>query len=109
MKSEFRSTLKNIMKDAWTFVKRNGFTLSEALKAAWRNFKLKAAMKQGIVKFYFIKVDGTVREAYGTLKESLIAPTAGSGRRPSDTVQVYFDTEKQQYRCFKRANLLRIA
>ena len=25
------------------------------------------------------------------------------------TVQTYFDTEKQEYRCFKKANLIRIA
>lgn len=38
---------------AWTFVKRNGFTMSEALKVAWANMKLKASMKERIVKFYF--------------------------------------------------------
>lgn len=41
---------------AWQFVKRNGFTMSEALKLAWANIKLKAAMKQRIVKFYFRKL-----------------------------------------------------
>ncbi len=94
---------------AWTFVKRNGFTMSEALKVAWANMKLKAAMKQRIVKFYFTKVDGSVREAYGTLKENLIPATSGDNRKKNDTVQVYFDTERQEYRCYKKANLLNIA
>lgn len=55
---------------------------------------------------YFRKVDGTIREAYGTLAERLTPATAGtSTRRPNDTVQTYFDTEKQEWRCFKKANL----
>lgn len=104
-----RNVLHEIMSLAWTFVKRNGFSMSEALKCAWANMKLKSAMKQKIVKFYFKKVDGSVREAYGTLKENLIPATSGESRKKNDTVQVYFDTERQEYRCFKKANLLNIA
>lgn len=101
--------MRTVMNLAWQFVKRNGFGLSEALKKAWANIKLKAALQKGIVKFYFTKVDGSLREAYGTLKESLLPETKGTGRKPSDTVQVYYDTEKQEFRCFKKANLMSIA
>lgn len=101
-----RNVLHDIMSLAWQFVKRNGFTMSEALNVAWANMKLKAAMKQRIVKFYFQKVDGSIREAYGTLKENLIPATSGDNRKRNDTVQVYFDTERQEYRCFKKANLI---
>ena len=104
-----KNILHEIMSLAWQFVKRNGFTMSEALKCAWANMKLKAAMKQRIVKIYFKKVDGSIREAYGTLKENLIPATSGENRKKNDTIQVYFDTEKQEYRCFKKANLLNIA
>ena len=103
-----RNVLHDIMSLAWQFVKRNGFTMSEALKLSWANIKLKAAMKQRIVKFYFQKVDGSIREAYGTLKENLIPATSGDNRKRNDTVQVYFDTEKQEYRCYKKANLISI-
>lgn len=103
-----RSTLHDIMTLAWQFVKRNGFTMSEALKAAWANIKLRTAMNNRIVKFYFQKVDGSIREAYGTLKENLIPATSGDNRKRNDTVQVYFDTEKQEYRCYKKANLISI-
>ena len=109
MSTKIKKQLKEVMLMAWTFVKRNGFTMSEALKCAWANMKLKAAMKQRIVKFYFTKVDGSVREAYGTLKENLIPATNGDNRKKNDTVQVYFDTERQEYRCYKKANLLNIA
>jgi len=91
---------------AWQFIKRNGMSLSEALKLAWANFKLKARMQVAVVKFHFTKVDGSIREAYGTLQASLLPPTKGTGRKFNDSLQTYFDTEKQEYRCFKKANLL---
>lgn len=106
-----RATIYNkteIMQQAWQFVKRNGFSMSEALKVAWRNIKVKMMMKKRIVKFYFLKVDGSIREAYGTLKENLIPATVGSDRKRNDTVQTYFDTEKGEWRCFKKANLMNI-
>lgn len=95
------------MRLAWQFVKRNGFRLSEALKQAWLVFKTKAEMFKGIVKFYYQKVDGTLREAYGTLNPDLMPkqPDKGDRRLKDPTVQVYFDTEKQAFRCFKVANL----
>ena len=101
--------LHNVMSLAWQFVKRNGYTMSEAMKAAWANMKLMNAMKSKIVKFYFQKVDGSLREAYGTLKSELIPETGNNDRAKNDTVQVYFDTEKQAWRCFKKANLIKIA
>ena len=65
-------------------------------------------MQIGIVKFYFQKVDGTIREAFGTLKTSTLPPTKDSKRTPNPTCQVYYDTEKEAYRCFKKANLIRV-
>lgn len=110
MSTERKSTLSRVMNLAWQFIRRNGYTMSEALKIAWANIKLKAAMKQRIVKFYFQKVDGSLREAYGTLCESLMpATSAESNRRKNDTVQTYFDTERQEWRCFKKANLIKLA
>lgn len=101
--------LSNVMKLAWQFVKKNGFSMSEALKVAWANIKLKVAMKSKIVKFYFKKVDNSLREAYGTLSDKIVPETKGSDRKPNDTIQTYFDTERQEWRCFKKANLVSIA
>lgn len=47
MSNERKSILAGVMSLAWQFVKRNGFTMSEALKCAWANMKLKAAMRTG--------------------------------------------------------------
>lgn len=105
-----KSDLRAIMQMAWQFVKRNGFTMSEALHAAWLNFKLKVAMAVRIVKFYFQKVDGSIREAYGTLNASIVPQTTGNdNRRKNDTVQVYYDSERGDWRCCKKANLISIS
>lgn len=100
--------LRKIMWQAWQFVKRNGFTLSEALKQAWALWRLHKAMLKGIVKFYYQKVDGSMREAWGTLNASIMPKMDARTDKKSDnaTIQVYFDTEKQEFRCFKRANLV---
>ena len=109
MKTFTNTDRKNIFTLAWQFVKTCGFTLSEALTLAWRNIKLRKGMAKGVVKFAFSKVDGTIRQAWGTLEESRIPATAGSDRRRNDTVQVYYDLEKNGWRCFKKTNLLYIA
>lgn len=93
---------------AWQFVKCNGFTMAEALRLAWRNIKLRARLYKGITQFFFKKVNGKIRQAFGTLKSDLLTPTSGSGRRPNNAVQVYFDTEKNEYRCFKKCNLVKV-
>lgn len=104
-----REHLQKIMRQAWQMVKKNGFSMADALRTAWLNFKLRAKMMADIVKFYFTKVDGTIREAYGTLKADLMPEMKGTDRKPNATVQTYYDTEKGEYRCFKVANLVRIA
>ena len=110
MSNAFRSQISEVMCLTWQMVKRNGYSMSEALKTAWMNIKLKAAMKERIIKFYFQKVDGSIREAYGTLKDSLLPDSKGTdSRKKSDTVQTYFDTERGEFRCYKVANLVKIA
>ncbi|MCR5158642.1 MAG: SH3 beta-barrel fold-containing protein [Prevotella sp.] len=112
MSNKAKNQLRDIMLQAHTFIRKNGMSLSEALKCAWANAKLRAAMTTRIVKFYFLKLDGTTREAYGTLKADIVPATLDSGRKPNPSVQVYFDTERGEHgewRCFKKANLLRIA
>lgn len=98
--------LSSIMTMAHRFIKIAGISLSEALRRAWVNFKLVKAMKKGIVKFYFKKTDGSVREAYGTLLERYLPASTATDRKKNDTTQVYFDTERQEYRCFKKLNLV---
>lgn len=109
MSNSAKIELRGIMSLAWQFVKRNGYTMSEALRVAWANAKNKAKMSIGIAKFYFMKVDGSMREAFGTLRGDLLPNISKCNRKSNDTVQVYFDTEKQEWRCYKKANLVKIA
>lgn len=109
MSKTMKTQMREVMILAWQMIKRNGYTMSEALKTAWRNIKLRAAMQQHVCKFYFQKVDGSLREAYGTLCERLIPATGESNRKKNDTVQTYYDTEKQEWRCYKIANLIKMA
>lgn len=100
--------LRSVMIQAWQFVKRNGFTLSEALKQAWALYRLKKQLLKGICKFYYQKVDGSMREAWGTLRSDLMPALdeRQEKKAANPTIQVYFDTEKQEFRCFKVANLV---
>nr|DAU60096.1 MAG TPA: hypothetical protein [Caudoviricetes sp.] len=99
--------LSNIMCMAWRFYRTTRQAFSECLKLAWRNFCLVRKMHTEVVRFYFRKVDGTLREAWGTLRSDIVPPIDGSDtRKKNDTVQVYFDTERQEWRCFKRLNLV---
>ncbi|WP_322100888.1 SH3 beta-barrel fold-containing protein [Alistipes putredinis] len=64
-------------------------------------------MHTEVVRFYFRKVDGTLREAWGTLRSDIVPPVEGNDtRKKNDTVQVYYDTERQEWRCFKRLSLI---
>lgn len=114
--------LKSIMSRAWQLKRQydvmysGGVLFGECLKMAWgetyKTQKIVELMRVGVVWFEFLKVDGTIRRACGTLLQSLIPeeqwPTGESRRRQNDSVQVFFDLEKQEWRCFKKLNVLRI-
>ncbi len=100
---------RSIMAMAWRFFRTTGQSFSDCLRKSWQNFKLTAAMRTRIVRFHFQKIDGSIREAWGTLRSDLIPSTAGSDRKRNDTVTVYYDTEKQAFRSFKSLNLVSIA
>lgn len=108
MAIEKRNQLKEIMSLAWSFVRKNGYSMSEALKCAWTNIKLRALLHKKVVEFYFKKTDGTLRQAFGTLMSGRIPETKGV-KKTADSCQVYFDTEKDEWRCFKKCNLIKIA
>ena len=77
-------------------VKSSFNSFSEALKYAWKIIKLRMKMKKVAVSFRFKKVDGSIREAIGTLPT---APQGDSNRKPNPKVFTYFDVEKNDYRC----------
>lgn len=108
MSTTLKNQLSNIMRKAWFFVRKYGFSLSQALRQSWALYHLKAAMQKRVVKFYFQKCDGSLREAWGHLIENKLPHTEGSGRKPSDTVFTYYDVEREDWRCFKVANFIKM-
>ena len=100
--------MKNIMNTAWTIARQTGETFGTCLRKAWANTKLRSALKAGVVRFTFKKKDGSVREAVGTLHD--LDYQARTDRRSANpTLQVYYDLEKEAFRCFKKANLIAVA
>ena len=73
---------------AWQFFKQTGYTFSECLKKAWANIKLKAKIKSQICPDIVPSTEHT------------------TNRKENNTIQVYYDTEKQEYRSFKKFNLV---
>lgn len=105
---EFKNKMRDLMKRAWMLVKVYGFSMAEAMKQAWLVLRLKVAMKNGIVKFMYTKLNGEVRTAWGTLKDGLIPETKDTERKKNESLITYYDNEKQAYRSFKVANLIKI-
>lgn len=105
--SMFKEKMRQVMNMAWTLVKKGAYTMSEALKIAWRNFKLKAKLTSGIVSFTYTKLDGSIRHAMGTINVTLVPPVHGV-KKTDNLTQVYFDTEKNQWRSFKKFNLVSV-
>ena len=97
--------LSALMQAAWRFVKEYGFTMSEAMKQAWMQFKLRAKMTRGIVEFIYKKVNGEIRKAHGTL---LNAPHTQGVRRSNAGCQTYYDVDVQDWRCYRIENLMSI-
>jgi hypothetical protein len=90
------------MKLAWALYKK-GLSFGEAQRKAWKVLKLKEAMKVGEVEFTFLKKDGSIRPAKGTLQINYQKKTNRTS--PIDVI-AYFDIEKQSFRSFKAENLI---
>lgn len=98
---------RDVMMLAWQFRRDNNFDMSEALEVAWLNANLVRMMRNSVVEFEFYKTDGTKRKAHGTLRKDICPLLKGSNREKNPSVQVYFDTEKGEWRCFKKYRLVK--
>ena len=108
MATNFKNQMRELMKQAWMLVKVYGFSMADAMKQAWQVLKLKAALKKGVVKFFYQKLNGEIRCTWGTLKEDLIPETKGTERKKNESLITYYDNEKASYRSFKVANLIKV-
>lgn len=101
-------TRKDLMLLAWQLVKDSKYTMREAMQVAWLNKEITDNMRIGIVEFKFRKVDGSERLAHGTLRKDMLPPTQGTGKQPHKSVQVYYDTDAREWRCFKKGSLIKM-
>lgn len=110
MKTTFKNDMRELMTLAWSMVKEQGFTMREAMRKAWMNYKLCKAMKTRIVQFFFIKAStGELRQAFGTTDTSRYSYEAKGGRSGNYAHCVqYWDTVKNSFRMFKDYNLVRV-
>ena len=98
-----------IMKQAWAL--KSQFPVlrfSYLLKRAWGINELRQKMQCGAVEFSFLKANGEVRKANGTLLKGYATT---SGTRPHTTHKQfgtfpYYDLDKNSWRSFKIASLI---
>lgn len=63
---------------------------------------LREKMHTSIVHFKYEKADGSIREAFGTLKENLVKVQLQGVREVPETVFTYWDLEADGWRCFRK-------
>lgn len=91
-----------------TTVTANYFQTKDELADAIRD-----QLHKGVVDILFTKADGTTRLLKGTLKADLLPKVEEDPdaevkpkRKQSDAVVVAFDTEKQEFRSFKKDSVI---
>ena len=97
------------MTDAQRINQITGRPMADCEQQAIQIAECVAAMRDRIVEFYFIKKDGSVRQAFGTLQSDVILPLIGSGsnREPHPDLVTYYDTVAQNFRSFRKENFQR--
>lgn len=97
---------EKVMTDAKRISEITGRPMAECENQAMQIAECVKAMKTRIVEFYFVKKDGTVRQAFGTLQDDIILPLIKdtSNREPNPELVTYYDTVKRQFRSFRKEN-----
>ena len=83
---------------------------SSALLDAWNLEHLRTAMRVSVVRFSYVKDNGDIREARGTLNFNLIPnqhiPTGPRVQDDNYEVFRYYDLDRQGWRSFKVINYI---
>ena len=97
---------EKVLNDAKRINEITGRPMDECKEQAKNIAECVKAMKSRIVEFYFIKKDGTVRQAFGTLQDEVILPliNSDSNRIPNPELVTYYDTVKKSFRSFRKEN-----
>ena len=104
MNTTFRT---KVFKRAHEMVKSTGKSFAVCLSKAWAAYRLtKKLLTKEEVTFTYEKKDGSLRRAYGTLKNAgQFIKGTGKG---NNKVFHYWDLEAVTFRCFKVENLISV-
>jgi len=107
-KSSFRTRVFNYAHHIFVTTASDWAT---ALKKAWQLYRLAKMMRSGVVKFFYEKVDGSARVAYGTLCNLPAGVTSrrSATKTPTFGTMCYWDTKKNAFRSFRVENFIAIA
>ena len=101
----------NVIAKAVQFVNNFNMDINDAVRKGIMLEQLKSRMLNGeLVKFKYMKVDGTIRSATGTLHLDVVAANTiatGTYRKPQGTF-CYIDLESFGWRSFKEERLIEI-
>lgn len=101
----------NVIAKAVQFVNNFKMGVNDAVRKGIMLEQLKSRMLSGeLVKFKYMKVDGTIRSAIGTLQADVVAANTkanGNYRKPQGTF-CYIDLESFGWRSFKEERLVEI-
>mgnify|MGYP003683474093 CR=1 FL=1 len=104
MKTTFRS---KVFKRAYEIMKATGKAFAVCLSKAWALYRLAKQMRtKNEVAFAYEKKDGSLRKAFGTLK-NVSQFVKGTGKT-STSVFHYWDLEVVAFRCFRVENLVTV-
>lgn len=95
-----------VMKYAHYIYHNSNRDWSNSLSTAWQIYFCMKFMCNGSVKFYYRKQDGTIRCAFGKLNGISRKKKNKLPRAPRFDIFVYYDLEKDDFRCFKTENFI---
>lgn len=82
----------------------NGTEWKNRVIRGWQIVRFCNLLRHHVLRFYYIKSDGSTRIAYGTLRSELIPedlrPKGIVNRHPIYKTVTYFDVEKNEWRSF---------
>lgn len=102
-----RNELSKIMRQAWAIYKATKQAFAVCLCKAWGLWRMAKRMRTEVVKFAYLKADGTIRKAIGTLKDTAEL-VKGTGRTDTGKAFKYYDVEAEGFRSFKVENLIAV-
>lgn len=111
MKTSLNESRREVMKNAHRFFQVTGENFAKCLRKAWSVYRLSSEMETKTVQFFYQKSNGNVRQAFGTMRQEVISgKVKGTDTRKRNAdLFVYYDTEKDAFRSFKKFNLIQIA